>query len=83
MFIKFSIIISNLNKFVSTTQSQELLCDSQNLDFSLKNKPVPTCEEFEKECYKKTNLILGVKKILEVIAWVYFCHIFSLLKRVV
>ena len=81
--IKSTINIFNLNKFVSTTQSQELLCDSQNLDFSLKNKPVPNCEEFEKECYKKTNLILGVKKILEVIAWVYFCHIFSLLKRVV
>ena len=53
--IKSTTNIFNLNKFVSSSQSQELLCDSQTLDFSLKNTPVSTCEEFEKESYKKNK----------------------------
>ena len=53
--IKSTINIFNLNKFVSSNQSQELLCDSQTLDFSLKNTPVSTCEGFEKESDRKSK----------------------------
>ena len=53
--IKSTINIFNLNKFVSSSQSQDLLCNPQTLDFSLKNTPVSTCEEFERESYKKNK----------------------------
>ena len=53
--IKSTINIFNLNKFVSIPQSQEILCNSQTLDFSLKNTPVSNCKEFEKESYKKNK----------------------------
>ena len=53
--IKSTINIFNLNKFVSTPQSRELLCASQTLDYSLKNTPVGDCDFFEKESNKKNK----------------------------
>ena len=53
--IKSTINIFNLNKFVSVLQSRELLCNSQTLDYSLKNTPAGTCDFFEKESNKKNK----------------------------
>ena len=53
--IKSTINIFNLNKFVSIPQSRELLCDSQTLDYSLKNTPAGSCDFFEKESNKKNK----------------------------
>ena len=53
--IKSTINIFSLNKFVSVRQSRELLCDSQTLDYSLKNTPAGTCDFFEKESNKKNK----------------------------
>ncbi len=53
--IKSTINIFNLNKFVSAPQSQELLCDYQTLDYSLKNTPVGSCDSFERESNKKNK----------------------------
>ena len=44
-----------LNKFVSAPQSQELLCASQTLEYSLKNSPAGTCDRFEAESDKKSE----------------------------
>ncbi len=44
-----------LNRFVSAPQSQELLCASQILEYSLKNSPAGTCDRFEDESNKKNE----------------------------
>ena len=53
--IKSTINIFNLNKFVSTPQSRELLCAFQTLDYSLKNTPAGSCDEFEEKSNEKNK----------------------------
>ena len=53
--IKSTINIFYLNKFVTNAQSQELMCEPQTLDFSLKNTPAGNCYNFEVEAYKKNK----------------------------
>ena len=53
--IKSTTNIFNLNKFVSSSQSQDLLCAPQTLEYSLRNTPAGTCERFEAESYKKNE----------------------------
>ena len=60
--IKSTINIFNLNKFVSVPQSRELLCNSQILDYSLKNTPAGTCDFLRKNLIKKINSIFGGKR---------------------
>lgn len=51
--IKSTINLFYLNKFVTNAQSQELMCEPQTLDFSLKHTPAGNCYNFEVEAYKK------------------------------
>lgn len=51
--IKSTINIFNLNKFVSTIQSEKSFCYKQSLDFSMGNTIIAECKNFEEESAKK------------------------------